>query len=74
MSGKGSKPRPYSVDRATFDSNWERTFRVADKLVGILGVTDEEAQGEYRAFVEKSGSQAVIGFPFGACFPVYEDE
>lgn len=26
MAGKGSKPRPYSVDRQTFDDNWERIF------------------------------------------------
>jgi len=27
MSGKGSKPRPFSVDRKTFESNWERIFK-----------------------------------------------
>lgn len=27
MSGKGSKPRPYSVDRKTFDDNWDRIFK-----------------------------------------------
>lgn len=26
MSGKGSRPRPYSVDRKTFDSNWDKIF------------------------------------------------
>jgi hypothetical protein len=26
MSGKGSKPRPFSVDRKTFESNWEKIF------------------------------------------------
>lgn len=25
--GKGSAPRPYSVDADTFASNWDRTFR-----------------------------------------------
>lgn len=24
--GKGSSPRPYSVDAKTFDNNWERIF------------------------------------------------
>jgi hypothetical protein len=24
--GKGSKPRPYSVDQKTFDSNWDNIF------------------------------------------------
>lgn len=27
MSGKGSKPRPYSVDRKTFDKNWDKIFK-----------------------------------------------
>ena len=26
MSGKGSKPRPYSVPRKTFEDNWEQIF------------------------------------------------
>lgn len=26
MSGKGSSPRPYSVDGQTFASNWDRIF------------------------------------------------
>jgi len=26
MSGKGSRPRPYSVDRKTFDNNWDMIF------------------------------------------------
>ena len=26
MSGKGSKPRPYSIDQKTFDSNWDSIF------------------------------------------------
>lgn len=27
MSGKGSTPRPFSVDKKTFDDNWDRIFR-----------------------------------------------
>jgi len=27
MSGKGSTPRPFSVDRKTFDDNWDRIFK-----------------------------------------------
>jgi hypothetical protein len=26
MSGKGSRPRPYSVDLNTFDNNWDKIF------------------------------------------------
>lgn len=25
--GKGSKPRPFSVDQKTFDSNWDMIFK-----------------------------------------------
>jgi hypothetical protein len=27
MSGKGSRPRPFSVSRKTFESNWDRIFK-----------------------------------------------
>ena len=26
MSGKGSKPRPFSVERDKFESNWDKIF------------------------------------------------
>lgn len=26
MSGKGSRPRPYSVSQSTFESNWDAIF------------------------------------------------
>jgi hypothetical protein len=26
MSGKGSRPRPFSVNRKTFESNWDKIF------------------------------------------------
>lgn len=26
QAGKGDKPRPYSIDHETYESNWERTF------------------------------------------------
>ena len=25
--GKGSQPRPFSVDRKTFENNWDRIFK-----------------------------------------------
>lgn len=31
MSGKGSKPRPYSVDRKIFDKNWDAIFGKKEK-------------------------------------------
>ena len=27
MSGKGSKPRPFSVPRQVFENNWDRIFK-----------------------------------------------
>ena len=30
MSGKGSKPRPFSVDRKTFNENWDKIFKKKD--------------------------------------------
>lgn len=27
MSGKGSKPRPFSVNRETYESNWDKIFK-----------------------------------------------
>lgn len=29
-AGKGSKPRPFSVDQKTFDDNWDRIFKKND--------------------------------------------
>lgn len=31
MAGKGSSPRPYSVDQKTFSYNWDRIFKKADQ-------------------------------------------
>jgi len=40
MSGKGSKPRPFSVDRKVFESNWDKIFAV--KQSHQDAPTDEE--------------------------------
>ncbi len=32
MSGKGSRPRPFSVDQKTFDSNWNEIFKRKEKV------------------------------------------
>ena len=29
--GKGSSPRPYSVDQKTFESNWDKVFGAKEK-------------------------------------------
>jgi hypothetical protein len=44
--GKGSAPRPYSVPKQTFDSNWEKIFRKPDPKV------IEDQQNEDEAFEE----------------------
>ena len=31
MSGKGSKPRPYSVNRKKFSQNWDAIFKPKKK-------------------------------------------
>jgi hypothetical protein len=33
MSGKGSRPRPFSVDQNTFAANWDTIFRKSDPRV-----------------------------------------
>jgi hypothetical protein len=40
--GKGSKPRPYSVDQKTFDNNWDKIF--SKKKEDNTGVTQNEFQ------------------------------
>jgi hypothetical protein len=30
--GKGSRPRPYSVDQKTFDANWDNIFGKQKKI------------------------------------------
>lgn len=35
-AGKGSKSRPFSVSRSTFNSNWEKTFNKPVKLENPL--------------------------------------
>lgn len=61
--GKGSKPRPYSVDNDTFANNWDRIFRnpdmskIGDKVVQQVKETIEQrliddAKAEDEAFQE----------------------
>ena len=40
--GKGSKPRPYSVDQKTFDSNWENIFGKKDKPAEKTNSADDK--------------------------------
>jgi hypothetical protein len=42
MSGKGSSPRPYSVNQKTFDTNWDRIFK-KDKREEEDAILEDEA-------------------------------
>jgi len=47
MAGKGSNPRPFSVDRKTFDNNWDRIFnKKPAKNVKEVSRTIKEKQQE----------------------------
>lgn len=50
MSGKGSKPRPYSVDKKTFDNNWDNIFQKDKRQI-------EDAMLEDEAFKEVEKKQ-----------------
>ena len=41
--GKGSAPRPYSVDQKTFEDNWDKIFG-KKKVEDNTGVTQNEYQ------------------------------
>lgn len=45
MSGKGSKPRPLSVDRKTFEDNWDRIFgqNPLDKAVEVSSYWSDDS-------------------------------
>ena len=48
---KGSRPRPFSVDRKTFDSNFDRIFRKPDPRI----VQDSENEdAEWRLLEERN--------------------
>ena len=47
--GKGSSPRPYSVDQKTFSNNWDRIF----KKKTPQEIEDQKAEDEAFEFVQK---------------------
>ena len=40
--GKGSRPKPYSVDQQTFDNNWDRIFGKKKKSEDVPVLENEE--------------------------------
>ena len=47
--GKGSSPRPYSVDQKTYSANWDRIF----KKKTPQEIEDEQAEKEAFEFAQK---------------------
>jgi hypothetical protein len=41
-NGKGSKPRPFSVDRKTFEDNWNKIFGHKEKSDLFVHDTDTQ--------------------------------
>ena len=58
MSGKGSSPRPYSVDSETFASNWDRAF--GRKSLGS-GVTGSASNSNFEGSRSSLDSPATMG-------------
>lgn len=50
MSGKGSVPRPFSVDQETFSDNWDRIFSaknsVQNEIDAVRRMRDNRSAGE----------------------------
>jgi len=44
MAGKGSNPRPFSVDQKTFSDNWDKIFKKSPVKVNPKSL-DQEAFG-----------------------------
>ena len=40
--GKGSKPRPYSVDSKTFETNWDNIFKKSPQEIDDAKAEDDE--------------------------------
>jgi hypothetical protein len=54
--GKGSTPRPYSVDLATFDNNWEAIFQKDKQLAEEKETPNSDQQGNSKNQDQRMGS------------------
>lgn len=61
MSGKGSKPRPLSVDRKTFDDNWDRIFgaKKPEPAIEVSSYWSDDSKLEAVVLQAKDGSYFV---------------
>lgn len=59
---KGSSPRPFSVDRKTFEDNWDKIFSKGKKQEPAKSILDGETKdisSEETPSFEESGSLGV---------------
>jgi len=54
--GKGSTPRPYSVDLKTFDNNWAAIFQKDKQQVEEKETPNDDQQGNSKDQDQKMGS------------------
>jgi len=54
MSGKGSDPRPLSVNKSTFDQNWDRIFGSAPTKAENREVKDNDPENRSSEKVRRS--------------------
>jgi hypothetical protein len=59
--GKGSKPRPFDVDRDTYEDNWDRIFSKRNAVVGPTKYAIKVGSGENSYYItEYTGSCAEL--------------
>lgn len=56
-AGKGSRPRPYSVDQKTFDSNWDTIFKKEQSVIEEVSklIAEETLQETENRITDHSG-------------------
>ena len=49
--GKGSAPRPFSVDKKTFDDNWDRIFKRQKELKDNVDKLNKELDDKKKSSI-----------------------
>ena len=57
MSGKGSRPRPFSVDQTTFTANWDAVFKKDKSVIEEVSrlIAEETLQETDNRIIDHSG-------------------
>lgn len=57
MAGKGSRPRPFSVDQKTFDTNWNAIFKKEQSVIEEVSkfISEETFQETDNRITDHSG-------------------